>query len=122
MITRKRSSKCENKTEENCIFSCKFDSKSNKCKSSSLVSITENFVVEKSESKNYKKEVVNFVKVIENNKYVKDTLVSDKKDPNAITSLVRMKMSQSDAIKLGIGMEKVNTTQQLKSGLEILVA
>lgn len=107
MLTRKRSTKCENKAEKDCIFPCKFDSKSNKCKSSSLSSITENFIVEKNESTNYKKEVVNFVKVIENNKYVKDTLVSDKKDPNAITSLVRMKMSQSDAIKLGIGMEKV---------------
>lgn len=48
-----------------------------------------------------------FEKIIDNNEYVKKCVSNKKKDTNSLSYLVSFDMSQSDAIKLGTGIEKI---------------
>lgn len=45
--------------------------------------------------------------IIMNNEYVKSCVSNKKKDKNSLSYLIRRPLSQSDCIKLGVGVEKV---------------
>ena len=51
--------------------------------------------------------IQNLIPIIENNDYVKKCNSNKKKNSDSLSSLIRRKLSQSDCIKLGNGLEKV---------------
>lgn len=59
---------------------------------------------EKEEKEDEKDEIL---EIIKNNEYIKKSFSKKTKDESSLSSLVSIKMSQSDCIKLGVGIEKV---------------
>jgi|688.fasta_scaffold1071083_1 hypothetical protein len=58
--------------------------------------------------------------IINNNTYLNTCVSNKSKDCNSLSSIVKRDMSQSDCIKLGIGVEKVLTDIILKSNTDIV--
>lgn len=57
--------------------------------------------------------------IINNNNYVKNTHSNKKKDINSLSYLINIKLSQSDCIKLGFGVEKILNDILIKYSTEL---